>query len=323
MAATRPRSTTKAKARAKATAKKTVAPKTKLPPRAVVVPGAALASSKKSKVDLATPRPVEGGRILKITTLNVNGLRSADRRGLKRWLARSKPDVLCLQEIRCDEEGASAALWRPRGWEVAWHPAKQKGYAGTAVWARPAAHPSSHAHEIRFSRGTGHARGDDEGRATGVHLPELDVWSFYMPSGSAGPARQAWKNEFMVHARAWLDAIRKSGRPSLVCGDINIAHRPIDLKNWRGNQKNSGFLPEERAWMDALLQSGWRDTFRELHPDLEAYSWWSNRGQAREKDVGWRIDYVLATPGVRIRKAAIERDANLSDHAPVSLWIEV
>jgi exodeoxyribonuclease-3 len=252
---------------------------------------------------------------IKITTLNVNGLRSAERRGFRRWLRRAQPDVLCLQEIRCDEESAPKTLWRPRGWKVGWHPASKKGYAGTAVWSRSA--------ETHFTIGNGHPRGDLEGRAVCAHLPELDVWSLYMPSGSSGPERQAWKFEFMAHAWDWLERLRIANRPTLICGDINIAHRAIDLKNWRSNQKNSGFLPEERAWMDRLLASGWRDLFRERYPDKVAYSWWSNRGRAREKDVGWRIDYVLATPGVSVVEYAIERDAGLSDHAPVSAWIEI
>lgn len=252
---------------------------------------------------------------IKITTLNVNGLRSAERRGFRRWLRRARPDVLCLQEIRCDAESLPQALWRPRGWRVGWHPAQQKGYAGTAVWARSP--------EVRFTVGSGHPRGDAEGRAVCVHLPQLDVWSVYMPSGSSGPSRQAWKFEFMAHAWEWLMRLRASGRPTLLCGDLNIAHRPIDLKNWRSNQNNSGFLPEERAYMDRLLAAGWRDLFRERYPERVAYSWWSNRGRAREKDVGWRLDYILATPGIRIIECAIEREAGLSDHAPVSAWIEV
>jgi exodeoxyribonuclease-3 len=252
---------------------------------------------------------------VKITTLNLNGLRSAERRGFRQWLRRSRPDVLCLQEIRCDEGTAPRTLWRPRGWRTGWHPAQQKGYAGTAVWSR---FP-----EAQFTFGNGHPRGDAEGRAIGVHLPALDVWSLYMPAGSSGPERQAWKFAYMEHVLGWLGQLIAKDRPALVCGDINIAHRPIDLRNWRSNQKNSGFLPEERAWMDAVCALGWRDVFRELNPELIAYSWWSNRGQAREKDIGWRIDYLLATPGLRITSAVIERQAGLSDHAPVSAWLDV
>ncbi len=252
---------------------------------------------------------------MKVTTVNLNGLRSAERRGFKSWLAKSKPDVLCLQEVRCDAGVAPPALWKPRGWKVAWHPAEKKGYSGTAVWSR---------HTVTgFSIGTGHPRGDLEGRVVGAHLDGIDVYSCYLPSGSSGPERQAWKMEFLDHVLPWLEARLASGRPTLVCGDLNIAHRPIDLKNWRANQKNSGFLPEERAWMDRVFSAGWRDVWREVHPERAEYSWWSNRGQARAKDVGWRIDYLLASPGIRVTDAVIERDADLSDHAPVSAWVEV
>ena len=177
--------------------------------------------------------------------------------------------------------------------------------------------------EVEFKRGTGHARGDAEGRLIGARLGELDVWSLYMPSGSAGPDRQAWKFEYMAHMEDWLAARLASGRPSIVCGDINIAHTEMDIKNAKGNQKNSGFLPEERAWMSAWFAAGWQDLFRVANPDLVAYSWWSNRGQARANDVGWRIDYLVGTPGLRVVRAEIERFAGLSDHAPVAVVLEL
>ncbi len=256
---------------------------------------------------------------MKVTTLNLNGLRSAERRGLLPWLKAARPDVVCMQEIRCDEGAVGPELWSPRSWKCGWTPAVQKGYAGTAVWTRSAR--TGEVAGVRFSGGIGHARSDAEGRATCARLPGLDVWSVYLPSGSSGPERQAWKDEFLGHVRPWLDDLLASGRPTLVCGDLNIAHAPIDLKNWRSNQKNSGFLPHERAWFTDVLASGWRDTFRELNPELPAYSWWSQRGNARANDVGWRIDYVLATPNVPLVRAWIDKDANLSDHAPVSVEI--
>lgn len=252
---------------------------------------------------------------MKVTTVNVNGLRSADRRGFRTWLAKSKPDVLCLQEIRCTPDVLEPALAKPRGWKVGWNPAEKKGYAGTAVWARD--------RTTTFTKGGGHARGDGEGRVLGAHLAGLDIWSVYLPSGSAGPERQAWKVAFMEHFLPWLDARLASGRPTLVCGDINIAHTQRDLKNWRQNQKLSGFLPEERAWMDTLVARGWRDLWREANQDVIAYSWWSARGAARANDVGWRIDYVLGSPGITLHRAEIEKDADLSDHAPVSVWVDV
>lgn len=253
---------------------------------------------------------------LTITTLNVNGLRSADRRGFRDWLARAQPDVLCLQEVRADQAALDPALWAPPGWRVAWNVAEQKGYSGTAVWVRDA-FPAS------FTVGTGHARGDLEGRVTGAHLAGLDVWSLYMPSGSSGPERQAWKYAYMDHMWGWLAERRASGRPTLVCGDINIAHTAMDIKNAKPNEKNSGFLPDERAWMTRLFAGGWQDVFRVANPKTVAYSWWSNRGQARANDVGWRIDYLFATPDVRVLASDIDRGASLSDHAPVSARVEI
>ncbi len=256
---------------------------------------------------------------MKVTTLNVNGLRAAERRGFSAWLKRTRPDVLCMQEIRCDEESLGAELWGPKGWKVAWNPAEQKGYSGTAVWARSGLVGRARA---PITSGVGHPRADSEGRAVCMHTPTMDVWSLYLPSGSSGPERQAWKDEFLLYVRPWFDRILASGRPSLVCGDLNIAHQAIDLKNWKSNQKNSGFLPHERAWFTELLATGWRDVFRELNPESHAYSWWSQRGAARANDVGWRIDYVLATPGVVVTSATIEREADLSDHAPVTVVID-
>lgn len=254
---------------------------------------------------------------MKVTTLNLNGLRSAERRGFRTWLAKTKPDVLCLQEVRCDEASADPALWKPRGWRVAWHPARKKGYAGTAVWARAALFEKGT--DARFTIGCGHPRGVEEGRLVGLHLPDLDVWSLYLPSGGRDdPERQDWKYAYMDHTYAWMERIVRSGRPAIVCGDVNIAHTPRDIKNASGNKKSSGFLPEERAWLDRLVALGWRDLFREVNPDRVAYSWWSNFGNARQNDVGWRIDHIWATPGVRVGTVDIERDADLSDHAPVT-----
>jgi exodeoxyribonuclease-3 len=253
---------------------------------------------------------------MRITTLNCNGLRAAEKKGFSAWLARASPDVLCLQEVRALEADVPAALWNPEGWRARWNPAEKKGYSGTAVWSRAA-------RGVRFTVGTGHPRGDGEGRVVGVHLPKLDVWSMYLPSGSSGPERQTWKFEYMDHVLPWMQERLASGRPTLVCGDLNIAHTPMDIRNARSNEKNSGFLPEERAWLDRLVAMGWRDVFREANPKLEAYSWWSQRGNARANDVGWRIDHIWATPGVNVKRVWIEREAALSDHAPVHAEVTV
>lgn len=251
---------------------------------------------------------------MRITTLNVNGLRSAERRGFRDWLANNRPDVFCMQEVRATEADVPAELWHPEDYAASWFPAEQKGYSGTAVWSRRK--------RVRFTKGTGHIRGDAEGRAVGVHLPEIDVWSLYMPSGSSGADRQAWKIEYMAHIFPWLESLRASGRPTLVCGDINIAHTRMDIKNATANAKNSGFLPEERAWLDTLVARGWQDLYRVANPTSQAYSWWSQRGNARANDVGWRIDHIWATPEIRVKSASIDRSLYLSDHAPVTVEIE-
>ena len=252
---------------------------------------------------------------MRITTLNVNGIRSAERRGMRKWLAQNRPDVFCMQEVRATESDVPADLWNPDGYRASWFPAQKKGYAGTAVWSAKK--------RVSFTTGTGHERGDAEGRVVGVHLPEVDVWSVYLPSGSSGDDRQAWKMEYLAHIFPWLDRLLAKGKPALVCGDLNIAHTRLDIKNATANAKNSGFLPEERAWLDGLVARGWQDLFRVANPTLEAYSWWSQRGNARANDVGWRIDHIWATPGVRVTKATIDRSLYLSDHAPVTVEIEL
>lgn len=243
-----------------------------------------------------------------IVTLNVNGLRSAERRGFSAWLARTQPDVLLLQEVRAMTEDLPLWLQRPPGYHVHWHPAEKPGYAGTAIWSR---HPGE-ASDVPVL-----PRAAEEGRLCRLRLPMFDIYSAYFPSGSSGPERQAWKMEFLDAMRPLMDQLLSAGRPVILGGDVNIAHTPKDIKNAKANEKNSGFLPEERAWLDALFATGWRDLFREVNPEQVAYSWWSNRGRARENDVGWRIDYLWATPGLPVERVWIERDAGLSDHAPV------
>ena len=247
---------------------------------------------------------------MKITTLNLNGLRAASKKGFRSWLEQSQPDVLCLQEVRAEPSDAPEGVFD--GWNVHWNPALKKGYAGTAIVTRVEG-PAKIVQDL--------PRVGEEGRLIGISLPQLDVWSVYVHSGSSGEEKQAWKMEFLGWFRPWLDQVR-AGRPAVICGDINICHTPLDIKNAKGNEKNSGFLPEERAWLSGLFASGWQDAFRQRHPDAQLYSWWSQRGGAYDRDVGWRIDQHWLTPGLRAREVWIERDARLSDHAPVNLELE-
>lgn len=253
---------------------------------------------------------------MRIITLNVNGLRSAARKGFYDWLARQEADVVCLQEIKIDAAQLTRQMQAPGKLRGYFHPAQKKGYAGVALYTRR--------EPDRVTVGLGWDDADAEGRYLQVDFGDLSVVSIYVPSGTSSPERLAWKLRFMDYFLPILHGKAREGREYLLCGDWNIAHKPIDLKNWRSNQKNSGFLPEERAWLDVVFGgAGWVDAYRQLHPEQgpEAYTWWSNRGQAWEKNVGWRIDYHVATPGIaaRAREGTVYKRKRFSDHAPLVL----
>jgi exodeoxyribonuclease III len=252
--------------------------------------------------------------MFRIVTLNANGIRSAGSKGLFRWLRRVEPDVVCLQEVKAHEADISSALRAESQFHAHFHCAEKKGYAGTALYAakRPRA----------VRRGFGSAEFDAEGRYIEAEFANVTVISAYFPSGSSGPERQAAKYRFLDQFYPHLAELAASGREVVLCGDVNIAHREIDLRNWRSNQKNSGFLPDERAWLTRLFdEQRWVDVFRRLDPRPEQYTWWSNRGQAWAKNVGWRIDYQIATPGLaaRARRAEIYTARRFSDHAPLTI----
>ncbi|WP_417252161.1 exodeoxyribonuclease III [Castellaniella sp.] len=256
----------------------------------------------------------------RITTLNANGIRSAFRKGLADWLQTRQPDIVCLQEIKIQDADLVDELRHPEGYQGYFHHAEKKGYSGVGLYARQA--------PDHVTIGMDSPEFDAEGRILRADWPGLTVVSAYLPSGSSGDERQTAKYRFLDHYLQWLDTLmqehRDTGREFLVCGDWNIAHHEIDLKNWKGNLKNSGFLPEERAWMTQLLdQHGWVDVYRGLYPQAEgeAYTWWSNRGQAWAKNVGWRIDYQIATPGLAARatQADVYKDQRFSDHAPLTV----
>ncbi len=249
---------------------------------------------------------------MRVVTLNVNGIRAAARKGLFEWLARQRADVVCLQEIRAPAGGLPERPYRPRGWHCLFAPAERPGYSGVALYSRR--EPDA------VVEGLGWAGCDDEGRYLEARFDGLAVASVYLPSGSAGEHRQAAKFAFMDRFYPFLAGLRRRRREYLLCGDWNIAHKPIDLRNWRSNQKNSGFLPEERAWLDRVFgEAGLVDAFRVVDPRPEQYTWWSNRGRAWEKNVGWRIDYQVATPrlGAAARRARIYKERRFSDHAPL------
>ena len=249
---------------------------------------------------------------MRIITFNANGIRSAARKGFFTWLSRQNADVVCIQETRAQAAQLGDACYRPRNYHCEYLDAEKKGYSGVAVYTR---HPPE-----RWVRGFGNAEFDAEGRYLEARFSRVSIVSLYAPSGSSGDERQQAKFRFLDSFTAHLEKLRRKRRHYIICGDWNIAHKKIDLKNWRGNQKNSGFLPEERAWMDALFGTlGYHDAFREVCGLPDQYTWWSNRGRARENNVGWRIDYQVTSPGLggAARAARIYKNRWFSDHAPL------
>ncbi|MCK8680202.1 exodeoxyribonuclease III [Streptomyces lichenis] len=260
--------------------------------------------------------------MLTVTTVNVNGLRAAAKKGYVEWLAGSSADAVCLQEVRAEEAQLAEEVRAPEGWYVTYAPSAVKGRAGVALLTRR--EPDA----VRV--GFGSAEFDASGRYVEADLPGVTVASLYLPSGEVGTERQDEKLRFMGEFLPYLQELRGraagEGREVVVCGDWNIAHREVDLRNWRANRKSSGFLPEEREWLGRVYgDAGYVDVVRALHPEGEGpYSWWSYRGRAFDNDSGWRIDLQVATPGLAARavKAYVERAAThgerWSDHAPVT-----
>lgn len=256
--------------------------------------------------------------MLRIITANLNGIRSASQKGFFDWLAQQNADILCVQELKAQAADMTEIFLQPCGFQGVFHYAEKKGYSGAGLYTR-------HAPDT-VQIGLGCEEFDREGRYVEARFGKLSVISVYVPSGSSSEERQQAKFRFLDVFLPHLSTLVADGREVVLCGDINIAHQAIDLKNWKGNQKNSGFLPEERAWMSQLFDTvGYRDVFRHLHPvgspDAEQYTWWSNRGQAYAKNVGWRIDYHLATPAITAtaQRAAIYKDQKFSDHAPLTI----
>lgn len=251
---------------------------------------------------------------MKIITLNVNGIRSAAGKGFFKWMLKQRPDVVCLQETKAQEHQLPPVIQNPMGYYGYFHDAEKRGYSGVAVYCRK--------EPDRVSMGLGWPDIDREGRFLQVDFGDLSVISLYVPSGSSSPERQAVKFEFLGRFLPVLKSLHHSRRDYIICGDWNIAHKAIDLKNWRSNQKNSGFLPEEREWMDTVLGTiGWVDAFRVITPEPDQYTWWSNRGRSWEKNVGWRIDYQIVSSRLEdaVISAAIYKHQRFSDHAPLTL----
>ena len=251
---------------------------------------------------------------MRIITANLNGIRSAANKGFFEWMQQQQADFICVQELKAQATDMSDAMLAPKGYYGCFHYAEKKGYSGVGIYSRR--------QPDRITTGIGHPGFDSEGRYVRADFGDLSVISVYVPSGSSSAERQAAKFEFMAEFYPVLRALQAEGRHIVLCGDWNIAHTAADLKNWKSNQKNSGFLPEERAWLSTVFDElHWVDVYRHLYPEAtsEAYTWWSHRGRAWENNVGWRIDYQIATPDLSLtaKAASVYKDQRFSDHAPM------
>jgi len=265
---------------------------------------------------------------MKVISLNLNGIRAAARKGMYEWLAKVDADIICLQELKAQPDQIEGEPYHPKGYYTYFHAAQKKGYSGVGIYAKQK--PDN----MRIGLGKGFEDIDSEGRYIQADFGDLSVASLYMPSGSSKEERQAFKIDMMARMEPEFEKMIDSGRQWILCGDWNIVHKKRDIKNWRGNQKRSGFLPEERQWMDWMFgeinpeleggrggHAGFYDAFRQINDQDEQYTWWSNRGQAWANNTGWRIDYQIITENLVSKlvpgSELIYKAERFSDHAPL------
>lgn len=252
----------------------------------------------------------------KIVTYNVNGIRSAISKGWIDWLQATSPDVVCLQEIKANPDQIDPSPIQKLGYEMYWYPAQKKGYSGVAVFSK--------IKPDHVEYGCGIKKYDDEGRVLRLDFKDVSVMSVYMPSGSSGEERQAFKMIWLADFQKYIDNLKKKRSKLIICGDYNICHKPIDIHNPVSNANSSGFLPAEREWIDNFMKTGFIDTFRHFNKEPHNYTWWSFRANSRAKNLGWRIDYNLISHTLenKLKRAAILPEAKHSDHCPVLLEMD-
>ena len=255
---------------------------------------------------------------MRIISYNVNGIRAALNKGFIDWMKTDPADVICLQETKASKDNVEHALITELGYKDYWYSAQKKGYSGVAVFTK--------IEPTNVVYGTGHTVSDDEGRVLQLDFGDVRLINAYFPSGTTGDIRQTFKYEWLNEFFSYLEKLKQTHPKLILCGDYNIAHKEIDIHNPKGNVKTSGFLPDERAWMDNFFSNGWVDAFRVLRPEPHRYSWWSQRfPTVREQNKGWRIDYINITSALKnnLRDAEILPDVKHSDHCPVYLEIDI
>ncbi len=249
---------------------------------------------------------------MRVISLNINGIRAGERKGFFEWLKHARADIICLQETKAQMQHLDGEVFRPKGYHCYFHDAEKKGYSGVGIYSK--------IKPDKVTKGLGWPHADTEGRYIQCDFGNLSVVSLYLPSGSSGEERQKVKFDFLDRYLKVLDKNKRSKRDFIICGDWNIVHKEIDIKNFKPNQKTSGCLPEEREWIDRLFtKKGWVDAFRVVNQKPDQYTWWSNRGRAYEKNVGWRIDYQVITSSLKdkVKAVKIYKEQRFSDHAPL------
>ncbi|MBN1666247.1 MAG: exodeoxyribonuclease III [Anaerolineales bacterium] len=255
---------------------------------------------------------------MQIITWNVNGLRAALAKGAADWWRTQNADAICLQEIKVQPQQLEIAQFAQLdGYEIVWHPAERKGYSGVATLLRDS--------NLESSSGLGRAHFDQEGRLIWTRFPDFLLFNIYFPNGQRGHERLQFKLDFYAELLALCERLHAAGEQIILTGDFNTAHHEIDLRNPKQNEQTSGFMPVERAWIDRYLEHGFVDAFRQLYPEREAYTWWTYRLNARQRNIGWRLDYFLVSPGLmaRVEDVVIHAEVMGSDHCPVSLFLAV
>lgn len=251
---------------------------------------------------------------MRIITANVNGIRAAEKKGFFDWMKKQKADVICIQETKAQEHQLDDSIFYPKGYHCYYFDAEKKGYSGVAIFSK--------VKPKKITTGLGWPHADSEGRWIQAEFEGLTVASLYLPSGSSSDERHQNKLIFMDRLLEDMRAMKRKKREFVICGDFNTVHKEIDITNWKSNQKNSGCTPEEHAWLDKLFDEvGYVDAFREVNKKAGEYTWWSNRGNARANNVGWRIDYQMVTPGLKdkVKKASVYKETWFSDHAPLTI----
>ncbi|MES2558539.1 MAG: exodeoxyribonuclease III [Bacteroidota bacterium] len=250
---------------------------------------------------------------MQIVSYNVNGIRSAVSKGLLNWMEERKADVYCFQETKADRSQIDHASFDFFGYNSYWFSAQKKGYSGVAIFTKRT--PDNVVY------GFGDPEFDGEGRIVRADFGDTSVISVYIPSGSSGEIRQAYKMVWLDYFYNYIETLKQQKKKLIICGDYNICHQPIDIHDPVSNKNSSGFLPEEREWLSKFIDNGFVDTFRKFHPEPHQYSWWTFRAGARERNKGWRIDYCMTTPDIEVKDAGILQQVKHSDHCPV--WVEL